>query len=102
MITNKVTFAALAAITVALGFAVVPALTTSQAFAQDCPGCHGQGHVREPEPECVNTSSPSENADKEGECPGGSLNSPSKQEETEVDRGKSGKPKGIDVEEGRK
>jgi hypothetical protein len=46
MNSNKVTFAALAAITVALGFAVVPALT-NQVFAQDCPGCQGQGHDKD-------------------------------------------------------
>jgi hypothetical protein len=41
MITK--TLAALAAITVAMALAVVPALT-NQVFAQDCPGCNGQGH----------------------------------------------------------
>jgi hypothetical protein len=44
--SNKMTFAALGAITVALGFAVVPALT-NQVFAQDCPGCQGQGHNKD-------------------------------------------------------
>ena len=43
---QKLTLAALAAITVALGFAVVPALT-NQVFAQDCPGCQGQGHQKD-------------------------------------------------------
>ena len=44
--SHKVTFAALAAITAVLGFAVVPALT-NQVFAQDCPGCQGGGHQKE-------------------------------------------------------
>src|SRR5918994_3234429 len=90
MITNKVTFAALAAITVALAFAVVPALT-NQVFAQDsCPGCQGKGHERDPEV-CVNESSGKE---KEGECSGNSLSSPNKQEEQVVYKGKSGNIKG--------
>ena len=43
---QKLTLAALAAITAALSLAVVPALT-NQAFAQDCPGCQGQGHEKD-------------------------------------------------------
>ena len=93
-----VTFAAVAAITAALSLAIVPALT-NQAFAHDCPGCHSQGHQVEEEPECVNTSSGKE---KEGECPGGSLNSPNKQEEREVTAGKSDNVKGERVDKGSK
>lgn len=44
--SHKMTFATVAAITAVLGFAVVPALT-NQVFAQDCPGCQGQGHNKE-------------------------------------------------------
>jgi hypothetical protein len=43
---QKLTLAAVAAMAIALGFAVVPALT-NQVFAQDCPGCQGQGHNKE-------------------------------------------------------
>jgi hypothetical protein len=39
----KMTFAAVAAVTAVLGFAVVPAMT-NLVFAQDCPGCQGGGH----------------------------------------------------------
>lgn len=88
------TFAAVAVMAVALSLAVVPALFTSQVFAQpECPGCHGGGHT-EGETECKNTSSDSTS---EGECPGNSLKSPNKQEETEVKAGKSGQTKGTKI-----
>ena len=91
------TFGAVAAITAALSLAVVPALI-NQAVAQDCPGCQGKGHETS-DPVCVNESS---GKTKEGECPGGSLSSPNKQQEETVTAGKSGNPKGTIVEEGRK
>ena len=93
--SHKVTFAALAAITVALGLAVVPAVTTSQAFAQDCPGCQGGGHEREETCDKKNTDEI-----EEGPCPGESQKSKNKDEETIINAGKSGKPKFICDEEG--
>ena len=77
--------------------AIVPALT-NQVFAQDCPGRHGQGHT-EGETECVNTSSEKE---KEGPCSGNSLNSPNKQQETEIKAGESDHVKGERVDRGAK
>ena len=95
MNTSKLTIAALAAITAALGFAVVPALTTSQAFAQDCAGCGGGGHLRAET--CEQTQSGDVVAD---DCPGQSQKSPNKDETTTIDAGKSGKPKYICDEDG--
>ena len=92
---TKVTFAAIAAISVALALAVVPALTTSQAFAQDCPGCQGGGHDRDET--CTQTQSDDV---VEGDCPGESQKSKNKDEVTIIDAGKSGKPKFICDEEG--
>jgi hypothetical protein len=70
MITSKVTFAALAAMAVALSLAVVPALT-NQVFAQDFSGSNGQGHTRE----CDKANTDEE---EEGPCPGNSQKSPNK------------------------
>ena len=93
--SHKVTFAALAAITVALGLAVVPALTTSQAFAQDCPGCGGAGH--EKTQTCDKKNTPEI---EQGPCPGESQKSKNKDESTTINAGQSGKPKFICNEEG--
>jgi hypothetical protein len=79
MITK--TFAALAAIAVALTLAVVPALT-SQALA--FPGENGQGHQREED--CTQTQS---GGSTSGDCPGQSEKSPNKEECTTVFAGKS-------------
>jgi hypothetical protein len=95
MNSNKVTLAAIAAIGVALGFAVVPALTTSQAFAQDCPGCQGGGHEREETCDKKNTD-----VIEEGPCPGESQKSKNKDEGTTINAGQSGNPKFICNEEG--
>jgi hypothetical protein len=73
----------------------VPALTTSQAFAQDCPGCEGGGHEREETCDKKNTVEV-----EEGPCPGESQKSKNKDEETIINAGKSGNPKFICDEEG--
>jgi hypothetical protein len=62
MITNKVTFAAIAAMAVALSLAVVPALT-NQAFAA-FPN-EGKGHERE----CINGGD-KDISKEDGGCPG--------------------------------
>jgi hypothetical protein len=78
---NKATIAALAAITVALSFAVVPALT-NQVFAA-FEDNQGKGHTRE----CINGGG--QDISKEGgECPGQSEGSGSIDEN--VYAGKSG------------
>ena len=79
MITK--TFAALAAIAVALTLAVVPALT-SQALA--FPGENGQGHTKTET--CDQTAS---GGSTTGDCPGKSEKSPNKEECTTTLAGKS-------------
>jgi len=83
MNTNKVTFAALAAIGVALTLAVVPALTSQAFAAQDFSDNPGKGHTRT----CENNGG--QDISKEnGECPGQSEGSD--QIDENVYAGKSG------------
>jgi hypothetical protein len=96
MITNKVTFAALAAMTVAVGLAAVPALT-NQVFAAkpECPGCDGGGHEEVETEQCILPNGNVKSAD-EG-CPGKSEQAePQQQIECEtVFAGQSDNPKGT-------
>jgi hypothetical protein len=82
MNTNKVTFAALAAIAVATSLAVLPAALANQALA--FPGENGQGHKRTEE--CTQTQS---GGTTTGDCPGSSEKSPNKEECTTTFAGKS-------------
>jgi len=98
MNTNKVTLAALAAMTVALGLAVVPAALTSQVFAAqpECPGCEGGGHQTVETTTCTNPGGHV----KEGDCPGQSENAEPQVEQTceTVFAGQSTHEKGTECE----
>jgi hypothetical protein len=100
MITNKLMFAALAAMAVALSLAVVPALT-NQVFAvrPECPGCEGEGHEEVETEQCILPNGKVKSAD-EG-CPGQSERAEPQQQvvcET-VFAGQSDNPKGTTCED---